>query len=481
MKNSITQNKVSLLSYLQEPVIALAFLLPLIYWIYLAFTTQMNIRFDAQGFEKLAGYIYHQGWPAFFEQNPDQSPLYPFLISISMRIADFFALPYQRIQTIFQIFLLLLSQFLLLKILTRINIKKSLIAFVLLYFGFSPAIVNSAFSLFCEILTYPFVLGIILCSVEIWNLILSKERFGRIVSYSILLAAIFFLITCTRAIYEYILVVYIFFFALISIKFIRETERFLRAIAFLSIVFICFQTLLTPYKLMNLKYNGHKVTIIVGASSVYADAVGRTRPITGQQLLIALSFIPGDGVCWKFFGKEKCDFWYNDMYQIGLKKVEALRKAGIPNEQHDKILYREAKEHIFQKPFQYALLNAIEGFKMFFWESTRIGFVAYPVWLEKIFRNVLFKDVLRLAVAIVTIFCFLDNLIYVFRRRDFYEVRSNTIYLFTILVVVTANIVLHSFFITVTRYALPFAPLYLILIACTLQRKTASSNHPSHY
>jgi len=130
-----------------------------LYWLYLFLASQMEIAMDASGYEILGSRIYQQGWDEYFRTGPNREPLYPFVISLAMRIGDFFSWPYPAVQKTFQILMLGFSQLLALRILRTLKVNQIVRAFVILYLGFSPALVNSAFSLFSEILTYPLMLS----------------------------------------------------------------------------------------------------------------------------------------------------------------------------------------------------------------------------------------------------------------------------------------------------------------------------------
>ena len=143
-KPGITENQ-------KFPFVPFAFILSGLYWIYLALTSQMLILYDAFGYEQLGTIIYQQGWGEFFRAGPSREPFYPFLISVSMHIADACSVSYHSIQKIIQILFLLTSQFLVLKILKNLRVQPLLCALTILYLGFSPALVNAAFSLFSEI------------------------------------------------------------------------------------------------------------------------------------------------------------------------------------------------------------------------------------------------------------------------------------------------------------------------------------------
>jgi len=461
---------------LKDPLV-FAFVLPLIYWIYLLFSSSMEIKFDAAGYERLASVIYKQGWIEFFKIEPEKGFLYPFLISLSMRIADFFLVSYQSIQAFFQILLLLTTQFFILKILKRLNLNKILIALIILYFGISPAMVNSTFSLYCEVLTYPFILGIIFISIQSWKSI-QERRYFNIFLTGLSFAVVFFCLTSIRAIFGYIGFIFLCSYVGLALGFlIRKQKRYFVHIMLLVVVsFSSFSLLVTFYKFMNFKYNGYKVLVVSGASALYANAAGRTRDLTTDNFLSALAQVPGEGICLELLGTKHCSFWWDENEHIlGINKFNELKAQGVPNDQIESTLILLSVERIFQKPFQYTLLTTMEGVKMLFWESTKIGYVIYPPWLQRLFDFTLFKNGLRLLIFLITFASLLYLMRYVWqnKRRLFYDQRErsqNILILFFVLVMILANIFLHSFFKIATRYAFPIVPLYFIPIAFFLQK-----------
>ena len=106
---------------------ALAFLIPLLYWAYLYFNAQMDIKHDAVGYEHLGRLLYTEGWSEYFRLGPYREPLYPFLVSVSMQLADFFHVNYQSIQKLIQISILLITQISIFKILHRLKIHEPII------------------------------------------------------------------------------------------------------------------------------------------------------------------------------------------------------------------------------------------------------------------------------------------------------------------------------------------------------------------
>src|SRR5437867_3879842 len=132
------------------PLLA-CFLIPIGYWIYLLLTAKTIIVFDSVEYEHLGNMLYHQGWVEYFKTGPNREPLYPLFIAFSMKLADVFSLPYILILKVIQISILFLSQCLIYRLLKRLQIRETIVGLTILYWGISPAIVNSALSLYSEV------------------------------------------------------------------------------------------------------------------------------------------------------------------------------------------------------------------------------------------------------------------------------------------------------------------------------------------
>ena len=66
--------------------IILVFFISLLYWIYLALTTSMNISCDAIGYEELGRSLQSKGFFYYIQHGPSREPLYPMLISLCMHL-----------------------------------------------------------------------------------------------------------------------------------------------------------------------------------------------------------------------------------------------------------------------------------------------------------------------------------------------------------------------------------------------------------
>ena len=472
----MTKNPTENFNLILKNPIFWAFALPFLYWTYLLFSTTMQIESDAFHYNKLALGIYKDGWPGFFQNEPKNVPLYPFIISHSMHIADLFSISYLKVQTCIQILILFASQALLYKILKTFRIQRNIVAAVIFYFGFSPAIVNSAFSLYCEIITYPLVLALLLTFVSAWQYVL-KDQSRKIFISILLLVIIFVLLTLVRAIFEYVLILFVLMFLCFSFYFLikRQWKKSINILLLILATFFVFQFALIPYRQMNYKYNGYKSLVSKGSYALYGNAVTRTKTLTTREVLIFLTNIPGDNVCLKIFNEEECSSWLSSCGTTASNKINELNNQGMSNHQIDSMLYKLSLKNIYRSPLQYTFLTIAEGLKMFFWESTQVGFVTYPPWLWKIFVFVPFKNGIRLFASLLTIFSILYIAQYLWKNKEkLFDVNQNKnnemLFLFFILAIIFINIALLAPFYTVVRYALPLAPLYLLAIAFTFQK-----------
>lgn len=461
-------------SLLNKPLL-FSFCICMIYWIYLLFTTSMDIKFDASSYEKLGSMIYKDGWIQYFKTGPNREPLYPFIISLSMNLAASIGISYQFFQKIIQVIILFLTQWLTYRILKKLQVNNAILILTVLYIGFSPAIVNTAFCLYSEIATYPFILGIVLLSARSWQ----KIQQGRTVDslfFGFFTGILFLLITAIKAIYAYVFFIFLIPYTVITIlSFVhKRKDILLKASLFILTALFVFNSMIILYKSTNQKYNGLYALTDRGNWALYASVARRSEKLTKERLLTAIAYIPGEGFCYSIFG-DKCYFWTpanSDSY--GLPKLQEVM-AQVPKDKVNAKITSLIIEKISQHPIQFFLLNWIDALKMFFWESTKMGFVFYPTWLARIFDITLFKNCLRLIISCLSLWAFLYLTIFSFKKLpQTFNFNINTdkktcIPSF-IFLIIFAHVALHSPFNTTGRWALPIAPLYLIAIAFSIQR-----------
>lgn len=455
---------------LTRPII-FAFLLSLIYWAYLFFSSQMQISADAIGYERLGSLLYHQGLTEYLKQGPTREPLYPWTISVSMSLGDLFHLSYQTFQKFFQLIILLLTQILVLKTLERMKTSVTACFVAVLYCGLSPVMVNAALSLYSEILTFPLLAGIVLTTSLLWEK-LHSDRTAKIVLLSVLLSLLLTLMTSVKAIFEYIgllfLLPFVFLFCYAAFK--KNWKLLVNTLLALIFVAGIHQSAAAFYKHLNQKYNGHYAFTDRGSWLLYGSTARRLQPLNSRKIMTLVSTIPGEGVCQSFFDPQDCEYWhFKTSDGLGWKKVNELKGMGTPEEKIDSALIEAAKSEALKNPFQYCFLMGLESFRMFFFESTQIGFVAYPGWLSRLFEWRPFKDGLRLVVFLAAFFSVIYLLFDVWRKRAQLthpaKNGNSVVIAFFILVLLFSYIMMHSLVSTIARFAIPLAPLYLVLIA----------------
>ncbi|OGX37797.1 MAG: hypothetical protein A3C36_03505 [Omnitrophica WOR_2 bacterium RIFCSPHIGHO2_02_FULL_52_10] len=458
-----------------------AFALSMIYWAYLFFTAVPSIVHDAIGYEDLGRVLSREGWLKYFQTGPNREPLYPLLISISMSIADIFSISYIPIQKLLQICLLFGTQILSLGLLKKLGIKDALAAWVVLYIGLSPAMVNSALSLFSEITAYPLILGIMYALVKAWRSILRADSALKMALLALGTGLLFMLIISVKAIFEYLFLIILLPFLMLIFYSFRQKNRQLAmsAITYTVITFCSVALFLHAFKAMNQKHNGIYAFTNRGAWMLYGTVERRLVQMTPRKIFAALAMVPGDGVCNALFGKEECYHWtFDQTMNLGVEKLGELDALGVPPGRIDAKLIELSKNRILDNPLQYGFLHLVEGGRMFFWESTQVGFVTYPAWLSQLFLFAPFKNGLRLITGSLTAAAFFYLFVFICRNKKLLlstdHGDSEKVQLcFFLFLTIFIFIQLYSFFCILTRYSFPIAPLYILGISFLLQRMAA--------
>ena len=218
------------------------------------------------------------------------------------------------------------------------------------------------------------------------------------------------------------------------------------------------------YKQVNLNMNGHySITDdIRGPRAIYGNASRRTEPLSIEKVKLALVSVPGQGVCRKFFTDQACESWFfAQSDSIGDQHFSELARSGEPI---SKIGHRAVKDAIGlvqEHPFRYALFYGIDLLNNFFWESTNIGFVTYPLWLQKIYQMEFFKDGLRLLLSFLTALALVYNFFLLWGNAID---RNQRLVLAWSLWMIFIWATLLSFISILTRYIFPIVPLFLLQI-----------------
>ena len=449
----------------------LAIFLCLVYWVYLVCTAQMSIIYDAMIYEKLGTAIYQEGWAGYFKDHPKNEPLYPFLISLSMRLGNIFSISYQTIQQVLQLLILLSAQVLSLVLLKKLRIHPIVSALTILYLGVSPSLINASLSLFSEILTLPFILGLVFLGVQVWKAF-SGKTWLPLIRNSLILGFLFVGITLIKGIYEYVFYLLIMFTIVLAIRFLilKRRSEFIKVFVFILTISLVFGLSLHYFKSLNKKYNGiYALTDHRGDFSLYSSASRRTEDLTARQILAGIAHTGGEGCCKLFFSEEECYFWGIHHYDsYGVPMLVKLKQT-YPKEEVSDVMMSLSIEKIMQKPFQFTMLTLLEYAKMFFWESTQIGFVRYSQWQTKLYASMPFKSALRLIVSLLSMCAFLYTFMtMISNRKNILKappVDERMQIMCVILSIAFCHIALYSIFMTVPRFILPIAPLYLLMIA----------------
>ena len=438
-----------------------------LYWVYLIFASQMSISADAVGYEDLGRMLQTKGFLAYFVTGPNREPIFPFLISLAMRMGEAWNLSYQLIEKFFHLAIMLLSSWFMLVLLRRLKVSPISIFCIILYFGLSPAMINSGLSLFSEIASYPFVLLSVNLAVKAWIGAISGKGFA-VVDALFLAMAILGLIF-VKAYFEAAHLFFILpFFIAAGIYAWRKDWS--RALHFLCIFFITLgivSLFCHVYRSLNKTFNGQYVVTSRGPWALYGNSALRSEPLTSGRTIAAVAYIPGEGVCQKVSSEEDClavSFHAQD--SLGLGHVHELERNGMTPENVNKILIGDVLRKAIQHPGQHVFFSVCEGLKFFFWESTQIGFVTYPGWLERIYQKNAVRYGVRFVMALLTVLAVSWGA-YVLVRPH-YDVYGQCVIAWSLFFIFCTSF-FYSFFSVLTRYVFPVVPLYLILIGVLIE------------
>ena len=449
-------------------MIATALCISWLYWLFLLPRTAMVVIYDGETFRSIAQLIYEHGWLAYFQTGPHNEPIYPALIAAAMKLAEYLPFSYEKILAFIQINILFLTQRLTLRLLKKCGIPNLICAAVLLYMGLSPCLVNAALSHWSEITAIPFVVALILLACRAWELKDTGDK-KSIALTGVSFALVCIGLVCTKAIFEFVFVIFFLPFIMAGILAMRRNDKqFKNIVVFAVTALSIFYGFIYTYKSVNRHFNGHFMMADRGPYIMYGNVIKRTdHPLSAKSWAASLAFIPGDGVCKKIFGDQECAYWQlQQVDHFGQGKLAELRRQGMAGSSLDKTLLDLSKTAIITHPFQYGTLTALEGLKIFFWESTLVGFVRYPPVLTQLFNCVLLKNSLRLVMAAVTMLAFGFCLWYLLKNKMQTPASAPLLFMLSFIVPFTA---FYAFFFIHTRYTFPIVPLYLTMIAFWLQ------------
>ncbi len=455
-------------------IILAVFLVSIIWWFYLCFNTQPQLVHDALGYQQLGRLLQHEGFSAYLKQGPNREPIYPLLVSLAMHLEHASGIAYTRIMALFGILLLGLTQFLIYRTLLALNVRTGVTAAVLLYFGLSPAVNNTAFSLYSEIAAYPFMVGVVWANVHAFETIRRGKKYDALTAGA-LLGLSFVCMTFIKGMFEFIFLAFFAVYLVLTIMalFQKQKALLINCLIALTAFTITYEAPVLAYKTLNQQYNGQFALTNRGSWALYASCARRAEPLTKERFLTALAYVPGKGSCEQIYGVEKCYFWgIETLDAFGIGKREEMYRTTPPAEMDGKMMGL-AKEKVLENPPQFFLLMVLDGIKMFFWESTKIGFVSYPPWLARLYDLGVLKNLLRLAVSLLTLgsFCYL-GVSFLKQIRAICSMGITpppaTVMRFFIFILILTFAGFYALFMTIPRFALPLAPIYMAMIAIML-------------
>ncbi len=445
-----------------------------VYWLYLAFVTQPILVQDAKGYQDLGAMIYEKGWKNYFITGPNREPIYPGLIALAMQWAGQGS--YQTVLKLLQVFLLLVSLVLTFVILSECKISSKIKTLAILCLGISPAFVNSALSVYSEIATYVPILGIILVSMKAWPCLQEKSVYPCF-GYGAVLGLFFTMITLVKGIYEIIFPLFLIVFIVLGCRagFAKNKCVFRNVVIFLLATVMVFGFFIGGYKALNKKYNGTFVLTDRGAWALYGNTARRQELLTPRSFWAGIAYnLFEEDDCAALLDRQSCHFWdvaTSDDF-ASEKNYEVIKN--FAPEEYSREFSKLILNKILSNPLQYVILTGFDWIHMFFWESTRIGFVAYPDWLDRILDNVIFAKSLRFIVGFLSLGATILSGFYFWRYKDrlwHLEKQQNSflVALFFLIYLIFCHVTLYSLFATVPRFALPIAPLFVLVIAFTAQ------------
>jgi hypothetical protein len=288
----------------------------------------------------------------------------------------------------------------------------------------------------------------------------------------ICLGLIFCAITFVKGVFEFIFLVFalVYLLAMIMSFFQNKKNATINCLLVFLAFSICYQIPVMAYKSLNKEYNDHYALTNRGSWALYSSCARRAEQLTPERLWTALAYIPGKGFCEGTFGPQKCYFWgIESLDSFGITKYQEVA-AFTPASMVDQKMMALSKEKVMHNPGQFLFLMSLDAIKMFFWESTKIGFVEYPSWLQRLYDSHLLKNGLRTVISILSLMGFIFLLVISFKKIvPFFKFNptadTKDIDSVLILILLSSFIGFYALFDTIPRFALPIASLELVTIA----------------
>ncbi|NTV30242.1 MAG: hypothetical protein HGA80_09200, partial [Candidatus Omnitrophica bacterium] len=375
--------------------------------------------------------------------------------------------PYHIFSKCFLLFLLAVTMLGVYRLTRMLGAGRGLAGLAALYLGISPALLNSTLWMWSEAAAYPWVVWIVVISVNLWRSVLERKAWGDVAGCSLALAVLFFLLTMVKAIAATVMVLFMvpFYLTILYFAFKFQWGRLGRVLLSLGLVLGLMGAAVNGYKWLNWHYNGQYEVTDRGDFALYGNTVRRLQPMNRARVAQALLSVPRLGLCEKYYGQE-CVFWTYVMSDHIVEQIQVnLDAANMPPAEKAKFFISNAFKLMAQHPFQQTFFMLVESSKMLFWEN-RLYFVQYPAWLAHLYSRFSLIYTLCFTWALLSLIGVVYALFYIvgwfFRKDRAQEDKNLAVWLFAFWFIACFSGLYSLFFIDM-RYALPIAPLFVAL------------------
>ncbi|MBF0387002.1 MAG: hypothetical protein HQL20_04015 [Candidatus Omnitrophica bacterium] len=427
------------------------------YWAWLALNTQPLIIYDAIGYEAAGRLIAAQGLGAYFHEL-GREPLFPYLVSRAMLLEQAWGPHYQYFLKPILLVFLALTLTGIYRLARLLGARRSWAGAGVFYAGVSPIILNSTLWLWSEAAALPWaVWGVFFC-LKAWRAAGDKRDPLRAAGLAFMAGVMFTGLLMVKAAVSVVVMIYGLPFLLAGVVFLFRRDRG-RATAFIaagSVFLVIFLAAVEGYKALNYRMNGNYAITSRYHWALYGNTARRLMPLTKERIAQAVLSVPRLGLCEKVYGRE-CGFWtYQMSDNISNEATAYCNSQGFSEEQQRQFLLNNSFQLMARHPFQQAAMSVVEGTKMLFWEN-RNYFVRYPAWLAGLYSQSILVCILCFGWAALS----LAALVYAFIRWSAGSLLTASFVLWFIAV--------HAIFFIDMRYALPIAPLFIVLTVVMLQ------------
>ncbi len=449
------------------------FLVTTLYLIYLSLIAQAIMVNDSIGYEALGERMYHGGLSGYLRDGLTREPLYPFLISVAMRLSDAMGIEYYQIQKWIQISLLMGAQITAFMLLKSMRIRRWIVAMVVLSLGAIPTLINSTMWTYSEVITYPLMIVLVLLCTQLLIDLKEQNSFDiRVAAKAVALGFCCVMLTMVKAAFELIvpIIFCVFILVVVAQGAHKKHKRFLLGLIFVFITITAYYAPVTWYKWFNWKQNGYFSLTNRVQGALYGLVERRMEPLNIPNFIIMVAYIPGPEFCSKVFNDEKCYAWSPMIAdRIAMDYVSKKQGEFANGQQMGHHLIQMSGRIIMENPIKFIVLTYLESLRALFWANDYDSQVAYPEWLTRIYRH---KDIfmgVTFVLASITLLAYIHCLQGAVKTvKDIF--RNNVVSLaqisyFSIFIIVSVFIASYAIFQISPRNALPVVPLYLVMIA----------------